>query len=110
MLCFLGFHHWNKRETYMRSRHGELITTILFCTRCGKQRKDETMKEIQEIRFNEISIGDRFKTDVGEWLVTDKGTRVIIAVNMSVYTQQDVDLLAATEHVFNEDDYDSGEA
>jgi hypothetical protein len=67
------------------------------------------MKEIQEIRFNEINIGDRFKTDVGEWLVTDKRTRVIVAVNMSVYTPEDVALLAAVEHVFNEDDYDTGE-
>lgn len=67
------------------------------------------MKEIQEIRFNEINIGDRFKTDVGEWLVTDKRTRVIVAVNMSVYTPEDVAPLAAVEHVFNEDDYDTGE-
>lgn len=34
------------------------------------------------MEHHELNIGDEFKTETGTWRVTDKGTRVIIAIRI----------------------------
>jgi hypothetical protein len=68
------------------------------------------MNEVPEFSLSSVEIGGRFYCAGREYYVTDKGTRVIVAVEVTDVVRADPSWLngptyALAERVFDEDDF-----